>query len=110
VTIFVEPNNAGKSLLLREIQGISPQRVPLRGKILKDYEVTWPTEAEVRAEIAKSEPLKPEEDLLLDVRMGVVVGRAVRDNRGQEQDENRLGWENLPTSDTVTPGLKPGKH
>lgn len=51
-----------------------------------------------------------EEDLLLDVRMGVVVGRAVRDNRGREQDENILGWENLPTSDTVTPGLKPGKH
>ena len=51
-----------------------------------------------------------EEDLLLDVRMGVVVGRAVRDNRGETHDKESLGWQNLPSADTTTPGLKPGKH
>jgi len=51
-----------------------------------------------------------ERELLLNVRMGIVVGRSVKDNRGIEQDSARLSWEHLPTDDTVTPGWKPGRN
>jgi hypothetical protein len=47
-----------------------------------------------------------EEDLLLDVQKGLVVGQTRRDNRGRTHDTAKLGWENLPTDATVTPGLK----
>ncbi|MFM9847674.1 MAG: hypothetical protein ACKVP3_11000 [Hyphomicrobiaceae bacterium] len=44
-----------------------------------------------------------EEDVLLN-RMGKVVGQTIRDNRGQAHDTASLGWENLPSDATVTPG------
>ncbi|MGE0766620.1 MAG: hypothetical protein AB7L90_09165 [Hyphomicrobiaceae bacterium] len=51
-----------------------------------------------------------ERDLLLDVRMGVLVSRSERDNRGQPHDAAALGLENLPSDETVTPGWKRGIH
>jgi ABC-type branched-subunit amino acid transport system ATPase component len=78
VTIFVGPNNAGKSLLLREIQeAFLRAEYPPLGKILKGYEVTWPTETDVRAEIAKSLPLKPHHLAIGQVFLGRVVPKEV---------------------------------
>lgn len=51
-----------------------------------------------------------EKDQFIKVQMGVVVGSSERDNRGQVHDHDKLGWENLPSPDTMTPGLKPGRH
>ena len=51
-----------------------------------------------------------DKDVLLEVRMGVVVSQTVRDNRSQTHDTTSLGWENLPSDDTVTPGLRRGRH
>jgi hypothetical protein len=53
VTIFVGPNNSGKSLVLREIQQdiVSHQRQET--KILHDLEIAWMTEATLNEEIAE---------------------------------------------------------
>ena len=51
-----------------------------------------------------------EKDRFIKIRMGVVVGSSERDNRGRTYDRARLSWENLPSADTITPGLRPGKH
>lgn len=51
-----------------------------------------------------------EEDLLLKVHMGVIVGRTVLDNRDKTRDGMSLALENLPTEDSVTPGWTRGKH
>jgi len=48
-----------------------------------------------------------EEDVLLEIRSGIVVGQRRRNNRGVEHDVVTLGWENLPNPATVVPGLKP---
>ena len=46
-----------------------------------------------------------ERDVLLDVRQGRVVGRTVRNNEREPFDPVRAGFDNLPSEDTVTPGL-----
>lgn len=56
VTIFVGPNNSGKSLVLREVERahtVGP--FPSGLKILKDYEVVWPSIAELPALLSKYE-------------------------------------------------------
>jgi energy-coupling factor transporter ATP-binding protein EcfA2 len=48
ITIFVGPNNSGKSLVLREIEGIvSSYPRPADMRIVDDYELEWPTEEEL---------------------------------------------------------------
>jgi len=42
VTIFVGPNNSGKSLILREIEQQIENFNPIKSKIVKDYNVHWP--------------------------------------------------------------------
>lgn len=60
VTIFVGPNNSGKSLLLREIETAYNQHpFPSGLTILKDYEVAWPAWPDVEADIAKMKHLQP---------------------------------------------------
>jgi hypothetical protein len=65
ITIFVGPNNAGKSLVLREIeQALSVHPFPSGLKILGDYEVQWPSLDELRDSLKKfdrfREPGQPE--------------------------------------------------
>lgn len=48
VTIFVGPNNSGKSLVLREFMELLKEHPFPQGlKIIRDYEVSWPSEAAV---------------------------------------------------------------
>jgi hypothetical protein len=48
VTIYVGPNNSGKSLVLREVEQTHLNNpLPKNLKILKDFEVNWPSEEEI---------------------------------------------------------------
>lgn len=54
ITIFVGPNNSGKSLLLKEVESaFNVHPFPGNTLILKDYEVKWQDEAEIDAAVAK---------------------------------------------------------
>lgn len=55
ITIFVGPNNSGKSLLLREIeQAFNVHPFPSGLQILQNYEVSWPTIDSIRETIEKN--------------------------------------------------------
>jgi energy-coupling factor transporter ATP-binding protein EcfA2 len=59
ITVFVGPNNSGKSLLLRELElALSSNPLPTGLKLLRDYQVTWPSIEEVKTSIAKMSALK----------------------------------------------------
>src|ERR1700733_621536 len=60
ITVFVGPNNAGKSLVLREIEQVFNIHPPPTGlRILSDYEVEWPTVDAVNATIERSKTVQP---------------------------------------------------
>lgn len=64
ITIFVGPNNSGKSLLLREIESaFITHPFPANTHLLEDYEVRWVDEESVEFEIRKYE--QPSEKLEL---------------------------------------------
>lgn len=49
ITVFVGPNNSGKSLVLREIeQAFHVDPMPADLKLLKSYEISWPTIGEAK--------------------------------------------------------------
>lgn len=89
ITVFVGPNNSGKSLVLREIEhAFSSYPFPSGLHILKDYEVEWPTIDQINASIEKSRAFS---------NHGLAVGRFMlhRLNPGggreaQQMDENQL--------------------
>ena len=55
ITVFVGPNNSGKSLILREIEeAFNVHPFPSDLRILKDYEVEWPDIDEIDSVIKKS--------------------------------------------------------
>ena len=72
ITIFVGPNNSGKSLVLKEVEQcflIDPFPADLH--VVKDYEVIFPSEEELEAALAKFASFK-----LQNMSEGnVVVGR-----------------------------------
>ncbi|HEY1942536.1 MAG TPA: AAA family ATPase [Roseiarcus sp.] len=51
VTIFVGPNNSGKSLVLRELEQDISSNLATATKLLSDFEITWPDEAKLYADI-----------------------------------------------------------
>lgn len=60
ITVFVGPNNAGKSLVLREIeQAFLVHPFPAGLRILRDYEVLWPSLDELQSSIQKYEARGP---------------------------------------------------
>jgi predicted ATPase len=89
ITIFVGPNNSGKSLVLREIEQLfRVQPMPGNLKIVTDYEVKWPALESVKAKIEKAKIAHPE----YAHRGGVIIGM-VRPGEGrveQHLDENDL--------------------
>lgn len=53
ITIFVGPNNSGKSLALKEVEQLFlVHPFPSGLKILKDYEVSWPDSPQLEAQLA----------------------------------------------------------
>lgn len=60
ITVFVGPNNSGKSLVLREIEtALVVHPFPTGLHILKDYDVKWQTRVEIDAFIDKSKGVQP---------------------------------------------------
>lgn len=60
ITVFVGPNNSGKSLVLKEVeQAFLVHPFPSGLQILRDYEIKWPTLNEVNASIKKLESRQP---------------------------------------------------
>ena len=54
ITIFVGPNNSGKSLLLKEIESaFNTHPFPTNTLILKDYDVRWQGDAEIEKVLAQ---------------------------------------------------------
>lgn len=58
ITIFVGPNNSGKSLVLREVEAaFEVHPFPPGLKVLRDYEIFWPTEQELNSTVANMKSL-----------------------------------------------------
>lgn len=71
ITVFVGPNNSGKSLLLREIElALSVHPFPGGVHILRDYEITWPSLQDVEAMIRRSEKYRQPNQAEDKVSMG----------------------------------------
>jgi len=46
ITVFVGPNNSGKSLVLRELErAVSENPIPSDLKLVADFEIDWPDTA-----------------------------------------------------------------
>jgi hypothetical protein len=72
ITVFVGPNNSGKSLVLREIESaFEVHPFPTGLHVLKSYEVEWPSEESVQATIERSRRFH--RSILPDTQ--VIVGR-----------------------------------
>ncbi len=70
VTVFVGPNNAGKSLVLRELDtAISTHGTPST-KLLKDFELVWPTESQLETDIATLTKKAPPGTLTENIYVG----------------------------------------
>lgn len=61
VTIFVGPNNSGKSLVLREIERLYLESSPAGLLLLNDFEIQWPALADVEKEIEDKKEHQPPE-------------------------------------------------
>jgi predicted ATP-dependent endonuclease of OLD family len=59
VTIFVGPNNSGKSLLLREFEAAFASHGTLETKLFCDYELEWPEESQIESDIEKLKKKAP---------------------------------------------------
>ena len=65
VTIFVGPNNSGKSLVLREVEMAIAGGVDfVELKIVKDFEIDWPSESEIKSIISKMELRDPNQSII----------------------------------------------
>lgn len=59
VTVFVGPNNSGKSLLLREIERAASEGVTSSNHILQSIDYVWPSKDEVQADLNKLKKKSP---------------------------------------------------
>ncbi|WP_454643347.1 ATP-dependent nuclease [Bradyrhizobium liaoningense] len=84
ITIFVGPNNSGKSLVLREIERAF-QEHPFPGglHILADYEVEWPSVEEVQQALDLAKKSSPSPDL----PSGQVIVARLNPNGGREAQQ-----------------------
>jgi ABC-type cobalamin/Fe3+-siderophores transport system ATPase subunit len=53
VTIFVGPNNSGKSLVLRELEQDVSSHTRIAAKLLNDFELAWLSEEQLGSDISK---------------------------------------------------------
>ena len=60
ITVFVGPNNSGKSLVLREIESaISNNPKPSDLKIVDDFEIEWPDQAQIERDLGSTVQTRP---------------------------------------------------
>lgn len=71
ITVFVGPNNAGKSLVLKELeQAFSVHPFPAGLRILKDYDLSWPTIETVETELKKYKSFQRSGGALGEITLG----------------------------------------
>src|SRR4051794_38098905 len=59
VTVFVGPNNAGKSLVLRELETALSTNGAIETKLLKEFNLIWPTDALLEDDITRLQKRSP---------------------------------------------------
>ena len=73
VTVFVGPNNSGKSLILRELEQDIANQAKIDTKILNDFEIVWLSEQQLNKDIenlTKKAPLGISPDRIYVGRFG----------------------------------------
>lgn len=71
VTIFVGPNNSGKSLLLKEFESLfEVHPMPSNLRIIEDYEIDWPENDRIDAMISEMKALGPNDLPVGEVALG----------------------------------------
>lgn len=85
VTVFVGANNAGKSLVLREIDAAVNSNGPIPTKLLNDFEIIWPDTAQLEADIAKLTK-KSSQDIPVD---HIAIGRFMPNGQREGRLINR---------------------
>ena len=84
ITVFVGPNNSGKSLVLREIEKLfDVHPFPAGLHIVRDYEVDWPTRPSVEKRLAALKRQQP-----ATTPVGQVMISRVHPGRGREGNEH----------------------
>jgi hypothetical protein len=80
ITIFVGPNNSGKSLVLREIEAVVNQDPPpANRKIVIDFEIDWPDASTIDEQVEKAKVNTP-----LDIPPERVHFSRINPNGGRE--------------------------
>lgn len=80
ITVFVGPNNSGKSLVLKEVeQAFMVHPFPAGLQILRDYEIEWPNLDDVKTSLAKHARFKQ-----ANLAEGQVVLGRINPNSGLE--------------------------
>ncbi|TPE53594.1 ATP-dependent nuclease [Amaricoccus solimangrovi] len=87
VTIFVGPNNAGKSLILREIASLYADTDRKR-MLLKEFSLHWPSSGEIDSTLEKMSIFSPS-----NVRAGYVILGGI--SLSGEQDYTQVNREEL---------------
>ena len=73
VTIFVGPNNSGKSLVLREIEAaLGAYPTPSNLHIIKNYTIEWPSEASVKKNIEKIKSFASQDARSSMIHLGIL--------------------------------------
>lgn len=89
ITIFVGPNNSGKSLVLREIeQAFQVHPFPTGLHILKNYEIEWPSKESIMATIERMSHFAPE-----NLPVGQVILGRLNPSGGREAQQ--IGKDDL---------------
>lgn len=71
ITIFVGPNNSGKSLVLREIEAIVSQNPPPSNlKIVTDFDIEWPDLTTINDQVEKAKVSTPSNVQLGHIHLG----------------------------------------
>lgn len=83
ITIFVGPNNSGKSLVLREIEAVvSYDPPPGNLKIVTDFDIEWPDASTIHEQVEKAKANTPPHTPAGHVRLG-----RINPNGGREDLE-----------------------
>jgi hypothetical protein len=70
VTIFVGPNNAGKSLLLREFEASFNSHAIIETKLFGDYELQWPDQTQINIDLERLKKKAPPGMVLDNIYVG----------------------------------------
>lgn len=85
VTIFVGPNNSGKSLVLKELETLTAKEEAPATKLVSDFEIAWSSEEQFTRDLEKLTAIAPTETPLEQV----YLSRFLPNGKLQAQPMNR---------------------